>query len=256
MKKNDLFTVLENIPFPDQDFMLRLRPQKQGLEGIRPGQFVNILIPEKAGVFLRRPISVCDADTGEQTLSLYVKKVGKGTKALALCAPGDTLDILFPLGNGFNTEGVRHPLLLGGGAGIAPMIYLSKHLEAMHIPYQVLLAGKTAASVQLRECFPQAPAIATDDGSLGEKGLITQHSLMQQLKAYDKVFCCGPTPMMKAVARMSEATAVPCEVSLENTMACGLGACLCCVTPTLENGNVCVCTEGPVFDSRSLKDYR
>ena len=189
-------------------------------------------------------------------LSLYVKKVGKGTRALDQCLPGDSLDILFPLGNGFGTEGVRHALLLGGGAGIAPMVYLSKQLETMHIPYQVLLAGKTAASVQLRECFPQTPAIATDDGSLGEKGLITQHSLMQNLKSYDKVFCCGPTPMMKAVARMAEAASVPCEVSLENTMACGLGACLCCVTPTVAQGNVCVCTDGPVFDSRTLKNFR
>jgi dihydroorotate dehydrogenase electron transfer subunit len=120
----------------------------------------------------------------------------------------------------------------------------------------VLLAGKTESALSLRTLFHTEPACCTDDGSFGEKGLITQHSLFRDLKAFDKIFCCGPTPMMKAVARLAEAAGIPCEVSLENTMACGVGACLCCVTPTVEHGNQCVCTEGPVFDSRELKSFR
>lgn len=255
MKKKELFNILENIPLPDQDFVLYVRPQHSSLEEVRPGQFVNILIPDSSDTFLRRPISVCDVDHKNNILTLYIKKVGKGTRHLSTRKVGDTLDILFPLGNGFDFEGVKRPLLLGGGAGIAPMVYLSKEIQKMGIHPQVLLAGKTAKALELRNFFETSPALCTDDGSLGEKGLITQHSLMQNLQVFDRIFCCGPTPMMKTVARMAENAGIPCMLSLENTMACGLGACLCCITPTEHHGNQCVCTEGPVFDSRELKSF-
>ena len=256
MKKQALFHVLENRSLPDQDFLLKLRPEQASLEDTLPGQFVNILVPYTPGVFLRRPISVCDVDIRENLLTLYVKKVGKGTVGLGRCKAGDLIDIIFPLGRGFDASDTRSPLLLGGGAGIAPMVYLSRKLQESGITPTVLLAGKTESALSLRTLFHTEPACCTDDGSFGEKGLITQHSLFRDLKAFDRIFCCGPTPMMKAVARMAEAAGIPCEVSLENTMACGVGACLCCVTPTVEHGNQCVCTEGPVFDSRELKDFR
>ena len=255
MKKKDLFTILENISLPDQDFMLKVRPQNSSLDEVRPGQFVNLLIPDSSDTFLRRPISVCDIDRQAGVLTLYIKKVGKGTRHLGTRKAGDSLDILFPLGNGFDYEGVKHPLLLGGGAGIAPMVYLSKEIRKTGVRPQVLLAGKTAEALELRHLFGESPALCTDDGSLGEKGLITQHPLMRELQVYDRIFCCGPTPMMKAVARLAESAGVPCMVSMENTMACGLGACLCCITPTEHHGNQCVCTEGPVFDSRELKHF-
>ena len=256
MKHQALFKILENTPLPDQDFLLKLQPVGASLEGIRPGQFVQVLVPHTEGVFLRRPISVCDADLRENIMTLYVKKVGKGTVGLSCCKPGENLDIVFPLGNGFDFTGSRKPLLLGGGAGIAPMVLLSKKMRESGIMPTVLLAGRTESALSLRTLVHTESACCTDDGSFGEKGLITQHSLFRDLKAFDKIFCCGPTPMMKAVARLAEAAGIPCEVSLENTMACGVGACLCCVTPTVEHGNQCVCTEGPVFDSRELKDFR
>lgn len=255
MKKQDQFTIIENISLPDRDFILNVRPQHHTLNGVHPGQFVNILIPDSSDTFLRRPISVCDVDIETNVLTLYIKKVGKGTHHLSTRKAGDSLDILFPLGNGFAFEGVKHPLLLGGGAGIAPMVYLSKEIRKTGVCPQVLLAGKTAEALDIRRLFEEAPALCTDDGSLGEKGLITQHPLMRDLSAFDRIFCCGPTPMMKAVARLAENAGVPCMVSMENTMACGLGACLCCITPTEHHGNQCVCTDGPVFDSRELKSF-
>ena len=256
MKKQALFRILSNTPLPDQDFLLKLQPVGASLEGIRPGQFVQVLVPHTEGVFLRRPISVCNADLRENILTLYIKKVGKGTVGLSCCEPGENLDIVFPLGNGFDFTGSRKPLLLGGGAGIAPMVLLSKKMRESGVAATVLLAGRTERALSLRTLFEETPLLCTDDGSIGEKGIITQHTVFQNISDFDKIFCCGPTPMMKAVARLAEAAGIPCEVSLENTMACGVGACLCCVTPTVEHGNQCVCTEGPVFDSRELKDFR
>ncbi len=256
MKKQALFRILSNTPLPDHDFLLKLQPVGASLEGIRPGQFVQVLVPHTEGVFLRRPISVCNADLRENILTLYIKKVGKGTVGLSCCEPGENLDIVFPLGNGFDFTGSRKPLLLGGGAGIAPMVLLSKKMRESGVAATVLLAGRTERALSLRTLFEETPLLCTDDGSIGEKGIITQHTVFQNISDFDKIFCCGPTPMMKAVARLAEAAGIPCEVSLENTMACGVGACLCCVTPTVEHGNQCVCTEGPVFDSRELKDFR
>ena len=256
MKHQALFKIQGNTPLPDQDFLLKLQPVGASLEGLRPGQFVQVLVPHTEGVFLRRPISVCDADLRENILTLYVKKVGKGTVGLSCCKPGENLDIVFPLGNGFDFSGSRKPLLLGGGAGIAPMVLLSKKMRESGVAPTVLLAGRTERALSLRTLFEETPLLCTDDGSIGEKGIITQHTVFQNISDFDKIFCCGPTPMMKAVARLAEAAGIPCQVSLENSMACGVGACLCCVTPTVEHGNQCVCTDGPVFDSRELAEFR
>ncbi|MBO4402940.1 MAG: dihydroorotate dehydrogenase electron transfer subunit [Bacteroidales bacterium] len=283
MKHQALFEIIENRPLTGEDFLMKLRPQEVGatdagtmrnrtlkgnhveqhqisnntaiLEELLPGQFVQVLIPHSSDTFLRRPISICDVDLQNRLLYLYIKKVGKGTAELRKCQRGEKLDILLPLGNGFKYEQSRRPLLLGGGVGIAPMVYLSKKIAEKGIRPTVLLAGKTAENLTVRSLFDTEKCdlqLCTDDGSLGEKGMITQHSLMQKPTDYDTVFCCGPTPMMKAVARMMEAAGIPCHVSLENHMACGVGACLCCVTPTKAHGNQCVCTEGPVFDSKEL----
>ena len=255
MKRRDLFRIIDNIPLKDEDFLLRLQPQNSSLADLMPGQFVQVLVPNASNTFLRRPISICEVDAGNNQLLLYIKKAGKGTRKLSLCKQGETLDLILPLGKGFDYSQSRHPLLMGGGVGIAPMVYLAKKITEKGIQPTVLLAGKTAASLTIRSLFDQEKTrlfLCTDDGSLGEKGLITQHSLFRQLSDFDGGFCCGPTPMMKAVAKQLEENRIPCQVSLENSMACGLGACLCCVTPTKEHGNQCVCTEGPVFDSREL----
>ena len=156
-------------------------------------------------------------------------------------------------GHGFSLEGT-HTLLVGGGAGIAPLLHLSKCLSAKGIHPTILLGGRTAALIPVQKEFEPYGTIgfATEDGSLGEKGLVTQHSLFSA--DYDHIYTCGPTPMMKAVARYALEKGIECEVSLENMMACGIGACLCCVTDTVD-GHKCVCKEGPVFDVTKLAGF-
>jgi dihydroorotate dehydrogenase electron transfer subunit len=143
---------------------------------------------------------------------------------------------------------------VGGGAGIAPLLHLSKVLKGRGVNCTILLGGRTAELIPVRDEF--APygrvCIATDDGSLGHKGLVVEHPAFGE--SYDMIYTCGPTPMMKAVARSAAQRGIHCEVSLENMMACGVGACLCCVTDT-DNGHRCVCKDGPVFDITTMKKW-
>lgn len=183
-----------------------------------------------------------------------VQQVGEGTRKLALTALDDGLNMVLPLGNGFSLpEKGEKCLLVGGGIGIAPLFYFAKVLNAKGIQPTLLLGGKTETDLirladyqRLGETF-----VTTEDGSLGEKGFVTMHSIWQK-QDFDKIYVCGPKPMMKAVAKLAADKNVWCEVSLENLMACGLGACLCCVEDTVD-GHVCVCKEGPVFNTRRLK---
>lgn len=221
------------------------------LPDMLPGQFVEVQAPG-GHVLLRRPISVCNVEDG--LLWLLVAKVGRGTVAIAEVAQGDSLDVLLPLGNTFSTEGVSRPLLVGGGVGIAPMLYLAKQLNALGVRPDVLLGGRTASQLCLLDEFERYATlhITTEDGSLGQRGRVTDHTLWSQA-VYDRVYTCGPKPMMVVLHRLCHEQGISCEVSLENTMACGIGACLCCVEDTHQGGNVCVCTEGPVFNSKQLK---
>ena len=233
-------------------------PEK--LEPIRAGQFVEVEVRDCNEVMLRRPISIHDFDNEKNTISLLIQVVGKGTRKLSSLKEGEMVNIIYPLGNGFSVEGSR-PLLVGGGAGIAPLLGLAKAYLAKGVTLTILLGGRTESLIAAREAFEGLGIMgfATEDGSLGEKGLVTQHSLFnpQAIKQsgnqafYDHIATCGPTPMMKAVAKIAHERNIKCEVSLENMMACGVGACLCCVTDT-DEGHKCVCKDGPVFDSRKV----
>ncbi len=143
---------------------------------------------------------------------------------------------------------------MGGGAGIAPLLHLSKALKARGVECTILLGGRTADLIPVRDEFlPYGTlCLATDDGSLGHKGLVISHSAFSE--HYNMIYTCGPTPMMKAVARSAAERGIRCEVSLENMMACGVGACLCCVTDT-DQGHRCVCKDGPVFDITTMKKW-
>ena len=154
----------------------------------------------------------------------------------------------------FTTVAGEHPWLVGGGAGSAPLLHLAKCYNEKGVRPTILLGGRTKELIPVREAFePYGQLlIATEDGSLGEKGMVTQHSLFTA--SYDHICTCGPTPMMKAVGRYAVEKGIGCEVSLENMMACGIGACLCCVTDT-DEGHKCVCKEGPVFDALKLKKW-
>lgn len=233
--------------------LLKLRAG-EALPEIAPGQFVNVLAPRSAGVLLRRPISVCNADASAGSLWLLVKDLGRGSRAISECRQGDRLRILLPLGHGFTTgltSGCR-ALLIGGGVGIAPLLYLGRKLAEKGIMPEFMLGGRSQYDLPLREEFEKYGLlhIATEDGSSGEKCLVTEHSRFAE--GADMIYCCGPLPMMKAVAKAAAGAGIECEVSLENKMACGLGACLCCVEDTTD-GNLCTCTHGPVFNIKNLK---
>lgn len=222
------------------------------LPAILPGQFVQVAA-NTPGVFLRRPISINDVNYDQNTIDLLIRKAGKGTSTLVALKEGDKLNILLPLGNGFSLDvasGSRL-LLIGGGVGVAPLLYLGRKLkEAGHKP-EFLLDARSATDLLELDDFAAIGTVhvSTEDGSMGEHGLVTRHSALEG--NIDTIYCCGPAPMMKAVASIARERAINCEVSLENMMACGLGACLCCVENTVK-GNVCVCTEGPVFNINLL----
>ena len=222
------------------------------LPEMKPGQFVEIKVP-RPDVLLRRPISVCDAD--DSTLTLLVRAVGEGTRSLCEVLPGETVSVNGPLGHGFSLPadaGFSRPLLIGGGVGIAPMLLYARRLAEAGCRPALVYGGRNREELVALGDFEGCADVfpCTDDGSFGFHGLVTEHPAAVS-GDYDFVACCGPKPMMKAVAALARRRGIACEVSLENMMACGIGACLCCVEKTVK-GNVCVCTEGPVFNIENL----
>ncbi len=256
MKEIHDFIVLERRQLGSRYFSLVLGHGGQ-MQPVAPGQFVEVLVEGSRDVMLRRPISVHDVDEEKGTMTLLIQVVGHGTRKLSELKVGDTLNMVYPLGNGFTFSPLdtsHSALLVGGGAGIAPLLHLSKVLKGRGVECTILLGGRTAELIPVRAEFEPYGrlCIATDDGTMGHKGLVVEHpSFMER---YDMIYTCGPTPMMKAVARSAAERGIPCEVSLENMMACGVGACLCCVTDT-DQGHRCVCKDGPVFDISTMKKW-
>ena len=252
MKQIEDFKLVEKQDY-GRSVLLRLRGER-ALPDIVPGQFVQVRVDGSPSTYLRRPISIHDVDPKQNEVTLLVQQVGEGTRHLAHAETGDIINMVLPLGNGFTLpERGEKVALVGGGIGIAPLYYFGKVLNEKGISPTLVLGGKSEKDLlrladyqQLGDTF-----VTTEDGSLGEKGFVTMHSLWQQ-RSFDKIYVCGPKPMMKAVAKLAAEKGTWCEVSLENLMACGLGACLCCVEDTVD-GHVCVCKEGPVFNTRRLK---
>lgn len=249
------FLVVANTPLNSTNFLIKIQSDKK-LPGILPGQFVNVEVKNTNTIFLRRPFSIFDVNYSENTISLLVKILGRGSKLLTEIQIGQTLNIIYPLGKGFTKpEKDDKILLIGGGSGVAPLLYLAKESGLTFDMVDVILGAKTRndhINVINYNSFANMYFV-TEDGSLGEKGFVTQHSLFKnQLRSYNKIYACGPDGMMKAVAKEAKAAKLFCEVSLENLMACGFGVCLCCIEPT-SKGNLCVCTEGPVFNINDLK---
>lgn len=255
MKKIIDFEVTENRRLSPSACLLRLKPADgTALPQCKPGQFVEVKIPAGADVLLRRPISINYVDTESNELWLLVRNAGRGTDVLCGMAAGSQLNIVMPLGNGFTmpeSGTSARMLLVGGGVGVAPLLHLGQELRNAGFEPHFLLGARTETELLERDLFEKigSVSLSTDDGTCGVKGVVTDHHIWEQ--PFDMVYCCGPAPMMKAVARKSREKGIACEVSLENMMACGLGACLCCVEPTVK-GNVCVCTDGPVFNIDSL----
>jgi dihydroorotate dehydrogenase electron transfer subunit len=248
------FLVVENTPLNSTNFYIKLKGPKP-LPKLFPGQFVNIDIKGINEVFLRRPFSIFEVDYSGNTLSLIVKILGKGSKKLTTIKTGETCNIVYPLGNGFTIPKINERILLiGGGSGVAPMLYLSKVCGLAPNNVHLLLGARTNEDhIDVTRYTKYGNLhFATEDGSLGEKGFVTQHSVFQNLKLYDRIYACGPDAMMKAIAKEAKAANIFCEVSLENLMACGFGVCLCCIEPT-KDGNKTVCKHGPVFNINDLK---
>jgi dihydroorotate dehydrogenase electron transfer subunit len=223
------------------------------LEETKAGQFVQVRVDDAQHTYLRRPISIHDVDYQNRTITLLVQRVGEGSNKIADTELNDTLNIIYPLGNGFTIpEKNQNAILVGGGIGIAPLYYLGKMLKEKGIEPQFLLGGRSKSDLIMLEDFESVGKvyITTNDGSLGEEGFVTQHSIWKE-KKFDMIYTCGPKPMMMALTKMARENNIDCEVSLENLMACGLGACLCCVENTIE-GHVCVCKEGPVININKL----
>lgn len=254
MKKFILdLTVTENTALHTNYVLLKMTAQ-QALPEMLAGQFAEIKIEGSPSTFLRRPISINYVDRTRNEVWFLVQLVGEGTKNLAKIGVGQVVNVILPLGTGFTMPVVPSDrlLLVGGGVGTAPMLYLGQQLVASGSKPTFLLGARSDKDLLQLEQFKALGDVyaTTEDGSYGEKGYVTMHSVLNQVK-FEQIYTCGPKPMMMAVARYAKANAIACEVSLENTMACGVGACLCCVENTTE-GHLCVCKEGPVFNIERL----
>lgn len=215
-----------------------------------PGQFVEVAV-DKAHVLLNRPFSIFNCT--DRLLELLVKPLGRASEALGSYEPGDSIRVIAPLGHGFTLapEGSR-VLLIGGGVGIAPLLYLARTLNGRGIRPVIIYGERTVPDAALCARLSEVAdlQVCTDDGSAGFHGFVTQHPALTE-GSYDLLQVCGPAVMMKNVARIARGKGLDAEYSLENKMACGLGACLCCVENTT-TGNRCVCTDGPVFKADEL----
>lgn len=219
-----------------------------------PGQFVHIL---PSGHTLRRPISICEMDVEQGTLTIVFEVKGEGTEALASLRPGDTMDVLGPLGHGFTLlPDAKRVILVGGGIGNPPMLSLAKEYGARAV---AICGFRTASIVTLQKEFQASGAetiLCTDDGTVGRHALVTD-PLKEQLaaKKTDMVYACGPRPMLKFVADAAKTYGVPCEVSMEERMGCGIGACLVCACELEREGRSVmghVCKDGPVFPAEEV----
>jgi len=225
----------------------------EGADSFAPGQFVNVLC-EGGDALLRRPISICDAY--DNILRIIYEVKGKGTALLSEYRIGQTVDMLAPLGNGFTlNKEAENPVIIGGGIGTYPLLMLAKQLNNP----QVFLGCRNKSLVTLIEDFEKISTlhISTDDGSYGHCGLITELACEYiQQNGTQIIYSCGPKPMLKAVKAIAMQFNIPCQISMEERMGCGIGACLVCACKTAaENGDYKyshVCKDGPVFDASEV----
>lgn len=238
--------------------VLKLVSDGVELPSVLPGQFVTVALERQGSDFrLRRPFSVCDIDD-KGMMTLLIRQVGESTRRIATLKPGERVSVMVPLGeNPFPHDNLENKriLLVGGGVGAAPLVFYANRAAEKGLPTTLIVGARTLNElppVLLLLRFPRLTSLhtITEDGQSVENGLVTQSSLIH--KPYDICMTCGPRPMLKAIASLMNQNNIPCFVSLENTMACGVGACLCCVEDTVR-GNECVCTRGPVFCSKDLK---
>jgi len=224
----------------------------------KPGQFVMIRAGRSKDPLLRRPFSIHQtSSTGR--IQILFKVIGRGTGLLAHCKEGEKLSVFGPLGRGFRIDPQKSACVIGGGIGIAPLLFLAKRVCRTKKNTDadiIVLGGKTRDDVEplLNDfhCLDLGVMVATDDGSLGLHGMATDVLKTLDLPKNCTVYCCGPEPMMKEVFRQCQKKKIECQVSVESFMACGMGACLGCNVEARRGGYVHVCSDGPVFNAEDL----
>lgn len=241
MERTSIFRIAENAPIAPSVYRMVLEGDTRYI--VNPGQFVEIRLD---GLFLRRPISVCDAD--ERSFTIIYKVVGKGTEQMARLSVGDGLDVLTGLGNGYDlSRAGERPVLIGGGVGIPPLYLLAKRLRAQGTAVSVILGFNRKEEIFYEAEFRAlgcSVAVTTADGSYGTEGFVT--AAMEQ--EYTYFYACGPLPMLKAVCERASCSG---SCSLEERMGCGFGACMGCSILT-KGGVKRVCKEGPVFSKEEI----
>jgi dihydroorotate dehydrogenase electron transfer subunit len=260
MKKTSML-VTESSALAEGIYSLTLQYGPEDMpEEVRPGQFAGIF-PKDASMLLMRPISICRYIKKERSLRFVYRAAGKGTKSFTSLKPGDRADMLGILGNGYDTDLMagKRVLLLGGGIGIPPMLELAVRLKEKEGTKVTAALGYRNSELFLKEEFEKYchVLVATEDGSRGIKGNVLDAVRAAGISP-DVICACGPSPMLRAVKAYAEETGALCFISLEERMACGVGACLGCVAPTVKKdahshvNNTRVCTEGPVFDAEYI----
>lgn len=245
--------ILEATQLPSGAYSLTIETNGLAAQVNGPGRFVHVKCGE--GLLLRRPISICNWSAERDLMRLVFEVRGEGTHWLSQRKVGDSLDVLGPLGHGFQTEADGRYLLVGGGIGVPPMLGCAVHGGKESV---AVLGFRSAKNVMLLEEFSKAcngnVRLATDDGSLGHHGFVDA-LVRQELERdhnFTAVLACGPKPMLRNVARVAEEFGVPCQVSMEERMGCGVGACLVCACDMADGTRKHACKDGPVFDSKEV----
>src|SRR4030042_562965 len=243
-KRIEFLKVIDNQHLNQEIFILELSG-KEKLPEMLPGQFVEVKIESSPDTLLRRPFSVHDVNYGQNTFKLLIQIAGKGTEKLFSLNKGEYLNLIYPLGNSFSLpSGAQKILLAGGGCGVAPLLFLGKYLKANGFKPEILLGFRNSERIIEYDEYLKIGKVflTTEDGSRGEKGFATGHSVLLSTR-YEIIYCCGPEAMMKEVGEYSRKSNIECEVSLENLMGCGIGACRGCIVETVK-GSLCTCTDG------------
>ena len=253
---NERARVLSNVQVGPRLWVMTLEAPEIA-RAIEPGQFVHMRVPGMEGHILRRPFSAYARDVQAGTVDVLYQVVGFGSDHMTTLAPGAEPELIGPVGHGWQVAGgARHVLLVAGGVGAAPLFMLAERLVADGADVEVVLGAQTADALVTRERYARLlgrePRISTDDGTAGYHGFCT--AIAKDLLAegdWDLVCVCGPEPVMKITAGLAAEAGVPCEVSLERRMACGIGACLSCVVDTVA-GKRRACVDGPVFSAEEV----
>ena len=255
MKYKETAVILEQREISEQIYSLWLHADDIVREA-RPGQFVSVYCRDESRL-LPRPISICELDKESGRLRLVYRAVGAGTQEFSGYGPGETLELVGPLGNGFPLDkGYEKPLLIGGGIGVPPMVELAKWLHGD----KTIVSGYRNGDLFLKEELSRNAAlyVATEDGSAGTKGNVLDAVRENRLEA-DAIFACGPAPMLRALKAYAAEEGIDCYLSLEERMACGIGACLACVCTSKDVDahtnvkNKRICKDGPVFAAEEIE---